>query len=235
MTPLIGFAIGMYLSIRTGSRTGWFAFPFVLLLIVWAWFGGFSGKKIYIFLLVVLPLIGIFLGSNTVSARLALFVDEISSYPWHGGIASDTAVGLRITFYRLGAYYFSESPLFGWGDKGYLGIKDAAEVVQFSTLYSRDFAYNALFHSEWTTQAVRFGLFGLISVFWVFAVPFYTFFKHFKSQALASLMGMAFLMCQLAASFSTEIYSSKGMITFTVIIISGLLADTLRDHVQNSA
>jgi O-antigen ligase len=225
----VGFLVGMYLSVRSGSRTGWFAFPFVLLLIIRTWFGGFSGRKILICLLVLLPLISIFLISNTVSTRLTAVVNEILSYPWRGGIASDTSVEMRITFYRLGAYYFSESPWFGWGDKGYLAIKDAAEVVRFSTVYTRDFAYNALFHSEWTTQAVRFGLLGLISVFWVFVVPFYVFFKHQRSHALASLMGLAFLLCQLAASFSTEIYSSKGMITFTVIIVSGLLANVLSE------
>jgi O-antigen ligase len=227
---VVGFVVGMYLSVRSGSRTGWFAFPFVLLLIVRAWFGSFSGRKTYTFLLVALPLIGIFLISNTVSTRLTAVVNEIFSYPWSGGVAPDTSVGMRITFYRLGAYYFSENSWFGWGDRGYLAIKDAAEVVRFSTAYTRDFAYSALFHSEWTTQAVRFGLLGLISVLWVFAVPFYMFSKHLRSHTRASLMGLVFLMCQLAASFSTEIYSSKGMITFTVIIISGLLANVLAEH-----
>lgn len=231
---VVGFLVGMYLSVRSGSRTGWFAFPIVLFLIAKTWFGGFSGRKTRISLLVLLPLIGIFLISNTVSARLTEVLNEILSYPWRGGVAPDTSVGMRITFYRLGAYYFSESPWFGWGDRGYLAIKDAAEVVQFSTIYTRDFAYNALFHSEWTTQAVRFGLFGFISVFWVFAVPFYVFFKHVDSHAKASLMGLAFLICQMVASFSTEIYSSKGMITFTVIIVSGLLANVLfeRAHID---
>jgi O-antigen ligase len=222
---IFGFLIGMYLSIRSGSRTGWFAFPFVLLLIARTWFGEGTGKKTIISLMVILPLIGIFLVSNTVSTRLSEVMNEISSYPWQGGVALDTSIGLRITFYRLGAYYFLESPWVGWGDKGYLAIKDATQVVGFSTLYARDFAYHALFHSEWTTQAVRFGFLGLISVFWVFAVPICFFIKHLKTHTEASLLGLAFLMCQLAASFSTEIYSSKGMITFTIIITAGLLAN----------
>lgn len=225
-----GFVVGMYLSIRSGSRTGWFAFPFVLFLIASTLFDELSRRKTYItFLLVAFPLIGIFSVSNTVNARLTEVVNEVLSYPWSGGIASDTPVEMRITFYRLGAYYFSESPWFGWGDRGYLAIKDAEEVVRFSSLYTRDWAYSALFHSEWTTQAVRFGILGIFSVFWVFAVPFYIFFKKIRSYTLASLMGLSFLTCQLAASFSTEIYSSKGMITFSIFIISGLLATVLSD------
>jgi O-antigen ligase len=193
----------------------------------------FPEKKIYAALLVILPLLALFFLSDTVKTRLSEVVREVSSYPWYGGVNPETSVGMRITFYRLGAYYFSESPWFGWGDRGYLVIKDAAEVARFSTTYTRDFAYSALFHSEWTTQAVRFGLLGFISVLWVFAVPFYIFFKHLKSHAFsvrAPLTGLAFLTCQLAASFSTEIYSSKGMITFSVVIIAGLLAEVLTEH-----
>lgn len=228
---VLGFLLGVYLSLRSGSRTGWLAFPFVLLLIASVQFEKTSRGRLYAFLLVVLPLCVVLLLSSTLSIRMAAFVNEISVYPWRGGVASDTSVEMRITFYRLGAYYFSESPWFGWGDRGYLAIKDSAEVVKFSTTYARDFAYNALFHSEWTTQAVRFGLLGLLAVLWVFAVPLYLFFTRLRSHAQASLMGLAFLMCQLAASFSTEIYSSKGMITFSVIIVSGLLASILGERV----
>lgn len=230
-----GFLVGTYLSLRSGSRTGWFAFPFVLWLIAKNLYANSFSKKIHIALLVIISLLAIYLLSETVSTRLRDAVYEFYNYPWHGGVAAETSVGMRITFYRLGAYYFSESPWFGWGDRGYTAIKDAAEVVRYSTAYTRDFAYTALFHSEWTTQAVRFGFLGLISVFWVFVVPFYIFFKHLKSQSLsqlAALMGLAFLMCQLAASFSTEIYSSKGMITLSVIIISGLMVDVLTAHLR---
>lgn len=234
---LLGFLVGIYLSLRSGSRTGWLAFPFVLLLIAKICFDGSPRKNIHTALVVLLPLIALFFLSDTVRTRMSLFMHEISSYPWHGGVASDNSVEMRITFYRLGAFYFLESPWFGWGDRGYLAIKDATEVARFSTSYTRDFAYHALFHSEWTTQAVRFGLLGLISVFWVFAVPFYAFFRHLRSHtasSLACLMGLAFLMCQLAASFSTEIYSSKGMITFSVVIIAGLLAEVLTENTRTT-
>jgi O-antigen ligase len=235
MLNVLGFVVGVYLSLRSGSRTGWFAFPFVILLVANACIGRSSRKTFYAMFLVVFTLVALSFLSNTVSTRMSEFWREVSSYPWQGGVAKDTSVEMRITFYRLGAYYFSESPWFGWGDRGYLAIKDATEVVRFSTAYTRDFAYNALFHSEWTTQAVRFGILGLVSVFWVFGVPFYLFFKHLKSNAsysLASLMGLAFLMCQLVASLSTEVYSSKGMITFTVVIIAGLLADVLTEDAK---
>lgn len=224
---MVGFLLGVYVSLRSGSRTGWLAFPFVLLLIACNQVDKSTRGKFFSLLLIVFPLFILFLLSSTVRLRMGQFMNEVISYPWSGGVAEDTSVAMRITFYRLGAYYFSENPWFGWGDRGYLPIKDAEEVVRFSTVYTRDFAYSALFHSEWTTQAVRFGVLGLFAVVWVFAVPFYLFFKRLRSNTHASLLGLAFLICQLAASFSTEIYSSKGMITFSVVIVSGLLASIL--------
>ncbi len=224
---VVGFLIGLYISLRSGSRTGWLAFPFVLLLVARVHFEKSTRGRVYAFLLLVLPLCAIALLSSTVRIRMTEFINEVYSYPWYGGVAPETSVGMRITFYRLGAYYFFESPWIGWGDRGYLAIKDAAEVVRFSTAFTRDFAYNALFHSEWTTQAVRFGVLGLFSVFWVFAVPFYFFLSRLRSHTQAALTGLAFLMCQLIASLSTEIYSSKGMITFSVVVVSGLLASVL--------
>lgn len=226
----IGFFVGAYISLRSGSRTGWFAFPVVLLLIASIQFDKSVKGRICGCLVIVVPLIVLAVLSDTARIRMAILFHEFFSYPWSGGIAPDTSVGLRITFYRLGLFYFSESPWIGWGDRGYIAIKDATEVMSYSTAFARDFAYNALFHSEWTTQAVRFGLLGLFAVVWVFAVPFYIFFTRLQTHTHASLMGLAFLMCHLAASFSTEIYSSKGMITFSVVVISSLLASILAEH-----
>jgi O-antigen ligase len=227
---LIGCMLGGYVSLRSGSRTGWLALPVVLLLIATVQVDKSIKGRLYGCLLIVLPLITLALASDTVRMRMGEFFYEFSSYPWGGGVAADTSVGLRITFYRLGVFYFLESPWFGWGDRGYLAIKDATEVMSFSTAHARNFAYNALFHSEWTTQAVRFGFPGLFAVIWVFAVPFFIFFTRLRTYTHASLMGLAFLLCHFAASFSTEVYSSKGMITFSVVIVSGLVASIFSGH-----
>jgi O-antigen ligase len=232
---LLGCMVGLYVSLRSGSRTGWLAFPIVLLLIASVQFDRSAKGRLYGCLLIALPLIALALFSDTVRIRIAELFHELSMYPWSGGVAADTSVGLRITFYRLGVFYFLESPWVGWGDRGYLAIKDATEVMSFSTAHARDFAYNALFHSEWTTQAVRFGFPGLLAVIWVFSVPFFTFFTRLRTHTYASLMGLAFLLCHLAASFSTEIYSSKGMITFSVVIVSGLLASIFSGYGRTEA
>jgi O-antigen ligase len=227
---LLAFFIGIYLSIRTGSRTGWIGLPVGLFLIL-----GFIFKrniKYYLITigLMLIAVVFVYYFSAKVYIRVDQALSEIIDYPWFGGVAPDTSVGLRITFYRLGAFYFSNSPLFGWGERGYGVIKDAPQLLLFSTQFARDFAFGALFHSEWTTQAVRYGMLGIFGVFWIFWVPISLFYKFQKRHAellKVSCIGMIFMVCQLAASFSNEVFDSKAMISFTATIVAGLLATGL--------
>lgn len=227
---LLAFIMGLYLSIRSGSRTGWIGVPIGLFFIL-----GFIFKKnlknyfISIGGILIAVFFVYFLSVN-VHGRINQAVFEIIDYPWFGGVAPDTSVGLRITFYRLGTYYVSQSPFFGWGERGYGVIKDAPELLLFSSQYARDFAYSALFHSEWTTQAVRYGLIGVFAVFWVLWVPvkfFYKFQKRRGELLKVSCMGSIYMVSLLAGSFTNEVFNSKGTISFTTVIVAGLLASGL--------
>lgn len=229
---LAGVLVGAYLSIRSGSRSGWVAVPFVLFLIGYFAFRPKFHQILLMGIAVCALVAGIYFLSATVFARVNETIQELRDYPWLGGVAPDKSVSLRITFYRLGLFYFSESPLFGWGERGYGVIKDAPELASFSSQFARDFAYGALFHSEWTTQAVRYGLSGLVAVGAVFFIPLALFLQRAFSRVLceqkAALMGIAYLSCQFAASIGDEVFNSKAMITFTVMLLVGLIATLAR-------
>lgn len=230
LVKLLAFALGVYLSIRSGSRSGWAALPVVVILLFYILYRPKLWRGVLFSLLASVAVIALYQVNNIVKARVDLLLLDLLQYPWMGGMAQDTSVGLRVTFYRLGYYYFSHSPLFGWGERGYGDIKDAAELLTFSTQYARDFAFSALFHSEWVTQSVRFGIFGLLGVFWVFLLPMRLFAKFIKSgddYLKVACMGLAYMICQLTASFGDEVFNSKGIISFSAIIIAGLLATGL--------
>lgn len=227
---LLAFFVAIYLSLRTGSRTGWFGLPIGLLLIFQFIYKKSFKNYFFAFGLVLTAAISIYFSFETFYVRINLALSELISYPWFGGVAPDNSVSLRITFYRLGAFYFSKSPLFGWGDQGYSVVKDSSELMLFSTQYARDFAFKSLFHSEWVTQAVRYGVLGVFSVLCVFWIPLKSFYKFQKLNTdllKVSCMGTVYMTCQLAASFSTEIYNSKATTSFTAIIVGGLLASGL--------
>lgn len=226
----VAFVCGVYLSIRSGSRSGWLAFPIVIFGVFYISYKPKLWQTAFLVVLIFTILIGFYQLDQTIKSRTDAFFQQIVTYPWLRGLAPDSSVGMRVTFYRLGYYYFSQNPLFGWGERGYGGIKDSAVLLSFSTQYARDFAYSALFHSEWMTQSVRFGIFGLMGVFYVFWLPmkmFCGFLKLGREYVGVSCMGLAYMTCQFVASLGDEVFNSKGMITFTSIIIAGLLATGL--------
>jgi O-antigen ligase len=231
VVKLAAFAVGVYLSLRSGSRTGWLALPVVLGIVLYQLYKP-GLVKFVAMLLALFGAIWVFGYFNpALVGRFGVFSNEIISYPWAGGVAPDNSVAMRINFYRLGTYYFLESPWFGWGNRGYAAIKDAAPLLTFSSQYTRDFAFSALFHSDLTTQSVRYGVFGLASVLVVFGVPLRLFGRALRAgggdQQKAACLGLTFMLCLLVSSLSTEVFDSKGMTTFTAVILAGLFAEIL--------
>jgi len=228
----LGFLVGIYLSLKSGSRTGWLALPFLILLILstktkWPLYKSFLFSLFSISVLVAC----LYYFSPIFHERINLAILEISSYPWNGGIAPDTSVGLRITFQRLGWFYFSQSPFYGWGTAGYTSIKDAPEVLSFSTQFARDFVYTALFHNELMTQMVRYGILGIIGYFLAVLVPLYICIKKISSQNTTiqrgALICSCFLIAQIIVGFSDEFINLKGMVAFYAYLIVTLVSTVL--------
>ena len=224
----IGFFLSLYLSIQSGSRTGWLAIPLVLFLIVVNKLKWSLRKSIPIGIFFsVLASFILYQTSPIIHDRIILAFDEIISYPWHGGIAPDTSVGLRITFQRLGWFYFSQSPIYGWGTGGYTSIKDAAEVLSFSSQFARDFVNSALFHNELTTQMVRYGLFGIAGYLLAVIVPLIIGIKNLTSNnpivKRSALLLVCFIICQIISGITDEFLNLKGMVAFYAYLVSTLL------------
>jgi O-antigen ligase len=226
--PSIGFLLGMYLSIHSGSRTGWLAIPIVLFFILVTKLHWSIWKSIPLGILFsVLASYILYQTSPIIHDRIALGIHEIMSYPWDGGIAPDTSVGLRITFQRLGGFYFSQSPIYGWGTAGYTSIKDASEVLSFSSQFARDFVSSALFHNELMTQMVRYGLFGIAGYLLAVIVPLVIGIKNLYSNnpiaKRSALLLVCFIICQMISGLTDEFLNLKGMVAFYAYLVSTLL------------
>ncbi len=237
---IAGFMLGAYLSMRTGSRSGWLALPLVIFILYFFLYSPSIFRLGACCLVLTIAFYAAYVFSPAiVKLRIDAFINEFWNYPWGGGVAADTSIGMRITFYRLAFYYFSQSPIWGWGERGYTAIKDAPELLAFSSQYTRDFAYGALFHSEWSTQTVRFGIFGLLGVFWVLLFPITFFGKLARREwsVKTSCIGLVYMVCQFAASIGDEVFNSKAMVTFASIFICcliGSLCHGLKSNVQKA-
>ena len=221
----VGFIVGVYLSIRSGSRTGWPALPICLFLILIIKSGWSFKKSIPLAIIVTIIITySIYALSPYAQSRINLGIHEVISYPWDGGIAPDTSVGLRITFQRLGWFYFSQSPIYGWGNLGFNSIKNASEVLDFSTQFARDFVYTALFHNEVMTQIVRYGILGFAGYCLAVFTPLFIAFKHINSKnssiARCSLFAIIFIICQIVSGITNEFLNLKGTVAFYAYMIS---------------
>jgi len=108
--------IGLYFSIMSGSRTGWISLPFFFLI----WFITFGAKnflKIKILFILLLFIIFLYLSLNIqpiLTEKFKYAFEEIVSYKWNE-VNSENSISMRISFIRMGIYYFLENPIYGWG------------------------------------------------------------------------------------------------------------------------
>lgn len=233
---IIGFFIGLYLSIKSGSRTGWLAIPIVFLFLLHE---KIDSKKIshifYIISLACLSVVIIYFISSTVQSRINLTLHEITNYQW-SGIAPDTSVGLRITFLRMAWDIFLQSPWIGFGDIRFEFLSIPPAIYGYASKTALDTAFQSGFHNEMVTNTIRSGIFGLFSSITLFAIPFFIFKKNIKSthkpNRVNSIFGMILIICMFSSSLSTEIFDLKYTASFYALMIALLCGSSINNYEQ---
>jgi O-antigen ligase len=230
---LIGGVAGIYLSLQSGSRTGWLAIPLVIFL--WAIYRmPFTEWKTFLFAvaLTVLTTFIIYFGSNTMKVRFNDFFSELTNYRW-SEMNADTNVGVRISWIRIGWHFFSMRPLSGWGD-GTLenNINDEAIAV-FASQESRNGILIAGFHNDFTSNAVRYGIGGLAATIAIFFIPFLFFANYLRNEQVKiyALAGMGYVLIQSVSSLSYHVLDFKFMASFYALMIClliGVMVNKLR-------
>ena len=228
---LIAFVLGLYLSIKSGSRTGWLAVPIVFIFL-FAAYAPFKNRLISICIALLIGVIGtfaIFKLSTTVNQRVSHAIHEVSSYQLNQ-INPDNSVGMRIAFFRMGLHFFSERPLSGWGDKSFKEKLNDPEISFFSSNYTREFALNAGFHNEFITNMVRSGVLGLFSSLLLLGTPLFIFWKLLTFNKPLAIAGITYVICELISGLSTEVFNLKftaALYTFNISVFLGLAFQSL--------
>ena len=234
---LVGALAGFYLSIGSGSRTGWMAIPMVLA--VWAYQHRSSKKLAQVAGVVAASsLISavIYLTSSTVHPRIDLIFNEIMTYPLTG-IAPDNAVGSRITFLRVAWDLFFQNLWAGLGDTRFEQFPVPQKIHGYASDKALYTAFNSGFHNEIVTNAIRSGIFGLASSVALFAVPFIVFAARLKSRQRSSkanaVIGVTLVICMFVSSLSTEVLDLKFMASFYALMVALLCGSALAHHEQD--
>ena len=221
---LIGGVIGIYLSIRSGSRTGWLAVPLILFLWVVHYIPFSRWKTAFLGVLITaLAITAFYLSSNAAKDRVGAAYSDLTKYQWNA-VNPETSLGERISWMRIGWYYFSMRPLTGWGDEGMdQHINDEAISV-FASKVTREGLLVAGFHNDYIANAVRYGIGGLLATIAIFLIPFLFFARclRYKSVQSFAMVGIAYVLIQSVSSLSYHVLDFKFMASFYALMI-GLL------------
>jgi len=239
LLKLGGSTIGFYLSIMSGSRTGWLAVPLVALFWLYQQENN-DRKKINIFMLGVAMTVAFlsFLFSSNINHSFTRTLQEVLNYPWIG-LAPETSVGLRITFLRIAWSIFMNHPLAGIGnsESGYEFVLLPPQIFSYASPESIRLALQSGFHNEIVTNAIRSGVVGLLATLIIFLGPLYVFIVKLKSncqiQRAHANVGVIFMICIFVSSLSTEVFDLKYMVSFCAFMIVLLASPAIANHETN--
>jgi O-antigen ligase len=222
---LIAGVVGVYLSLRSGSRTGWLAIPFIIFLSVMH-YSPFSRWKTAILAIVIsgLAMTAFYLSSNTVKERVGKGYSELSSYQWNA-INSVSSLGDRISWIRIGWHYFSMRPLSGWGDKGMDDNINDDAILVYASKETREGLLIAGFHNDYVANAVRYGIGGFVATVGIFLMPllFFAYCLRYKSVQSYAMVGIAYVLIQSVSSLSYHVLDFKFMASFYALMIALLM------------
>jgi len=229
---IIGVCSGCFLSIQSGSRTGWFAVPIVLG--VWMYYRSAASVSIKMSwkwaIATTIMLVLFFALSETVQQRLAQAIQDVADYPW-SGIAPETSVGFRITFLRIATDLFISNPWNGFGDTSQYMEALPAMVYGYASPEAIRMAMQSGFHNEVVTQTIRSGAGGLLSALALFFIPLWIFSRQMRGNNLVqrgnALTGMALVIGFLVSSLSTEVFDLKYTASFYALMVALLCGSAL--------
>jgi O-antigen ligase len=229
---IAGCLIGLYLSVKSGSRTGWLNMP--VFLIIWAL--GFSlptyGRlKTLLILFLILITAGMFIQSSPYfTAKVLAAINELSNYHWNAK-SSEGSTDIRISFYRMALFYFLHNPIKGWGDLGWKELMNSPEIVLYASEYARNFPEHG-FHNEILTSAVRSGIWGLISSITFFLFPIIWAVNILQKSFNVDLKFFGFfilflMLHMLLAGMTTEVTNLVFLASFLGLTISVLVGESI--------
>ena len=229
---MLGVLSGFYLSVKSGSRTGWFNLP--VFLGIWAVFvlkpnlGARRTSLLVVFLITLLSVA--LVGNSYLMNKFILIWTEFVDYKFNAP-NEDTSVGLRLSFSRMGLAYILEKPFTGWGDLGWMTQMNRPDLTQFASDFARESPKHG-FHNEIITNTVRSGIWGLIASVSLFVVVFVRAIQGLRLKStgehrLISLTLLVFISHLFIAGLTTEITNLVFLSSFIGLTLAVLLGDQI--------
>lgn len=230
LLKLCALLCGLFLSMRSGSRTGWMAIPIIALLSALYVFRN-SQKTSGVLALIV---IGVLAFSalhvdSPIKQKFGQALQEFESYQWNA-MNKDESISMRISFLRIGFDLFERKPLSGWGDHGFEKYLNDAKMKVYSSDFARNYVLTAGFHNELMTNMVRSGVWGMLSTLLIFLIPLAFFSRQWMryKQDLYAFCGICFIIFEMTSGLGTEVTNLKFTAAFYSYHIALLFFQSFR-------
>jgi O-antigen ligase len=221
---LSGLALGLCMSLLSGSRAGWVAavvMTFILLAL--------NRKKItifktvtYIFVL-ALALFTLYFFIESFKLRIDSAIFEFLE--WQKDSQRDSGTSIRLNMLKISSHLFILSPWIGFGEFSNLPLEKITTINSFADPGSIFTIQCCGPHNDFAAHALKFGVFGIFSFVLTYLVPINIFLKSKHSQS--TMMGIMLCTGILICGFFSEMQTLKVTYTFYAVFISGLIATTL--------
>jgi len=225
-----GFIVGVYLSVLSGSRTGWLALPLVLFLWVKL---RMTRYRVPALISVLLLAGGSYYFSTTLQQRLEMAEQEIMSYHWNE-LNPQTAVGDRLSFLRMAVFLFTQNPWSGFGDDGLSEFINHPDLNRYALQETQEWALRSGFHNEIATNMVRSGVWGLLSSSALFLIPALFFIRSLYAVSLQTqkiaLLALGYLVCTFISGMTTEVFNLKFTASFHALMFTCFISSLLVHH-----
>jgi len=230
LLPCLALLCGVLASVLSGSRGGWIAIPFLLLIFIWYIKNIFSFKQKFALVTVfALTLSALYFTPQTrVSFHIDRTIDSIKLYT-DSEISSPyraSSVGTRFEMWQASVSIFQEHPFVGVGWGNYK--KHASLLVQQGLRKSSAAAFEHP-HNQFLSALVKGGLLSFISLIFLFTILSKFFIKKISRdqnrdiQRLA-LAGLILVVAFIFFGLSEAIFERSRPISFFAFYVAVIAA-----------
>lgn len=232
---VIGLAAGLYVSLVSSARGGWAAIPvfFLLWILTTSKFKrGVIARLSAAAAIIVLGAVLSYLMVDKVHIRMDAAISDLTSAD------PDTSLGIRFQLWRAAIQLFIQNPIFGVGAEGFGLAMDRVSDSGLITKTAADIGKGEV-HSYYFATLARFGMFGVVSVLFLFFIPLWLFYKATNSRRnfhrVAAKMGITLVLGFIVFCVTVEMFNLKMIATFYGVTLAVLLAAATNRRAEESA
>jgi len=233
---LIGFLVGIFLILGSGTRGSWLAIPFIAF--IWLFFNRKKISSSFIYFSITILIITIASASIFFPQSIQRFLSGFNEIAhWLDNTEINSSTGLRLSIWKISWQLFLREPFFGYGNQGYVSFLNEPWFSSTASSEAKQIMICCGPHNELLSSTLRAGLLGAFSVLSLFLIPSFLFIKNAFCQkaevARASQIGLAFIACVAISSISMEVFHLKYTATFYGIMMAGLSAQIFSHKIEH--